>query len=157
MVPVRSGDVVAGKYRVEHTLGSGGMGHVVAAVARFRREARAAVRLKSQHVAKVHDVGVHDGDEPFIVMEYLEGADLRALAGERGPLAAAEASDYVLQACEALAEAHALGIVLPMAITLPAPRPAPPPTTSARPRGKAPAGKAPAASSSARLIPGDRK
>jgi len=94
------------------------------ALARFRREAKACVRLKGEHVAKVFDVGVH-GEEPFIVMEHLEGSDLGALtklpdapvsASASGTskgrvLPAAEACDYILQACEALAEAHAIGIV----------------------------------------------
>ncbi len=130
-----SGDVVADKYRVERMLGTGGMGYVVAArhltldqlvaikflskgslgdeeaYARFRREAKACVRLKGDHVAHVYDVGVHDGDEPFIVMEYLDGADLSSIAKERGALSIGEAAEYVLQACEALAEAHALGII----------------------------------------------
>jgi eukaryotic-like serine/threonine-protein kinase len=132
---VCSGDVVADKYRVERMLGTGGMGYVVAArhltldqlvaikflskgslgdeeaYARFRREAKACVRLKGDHVARVFDVGVHDGDEPFIVMEYLDGADLSSVTKERGPLSIGEAAEYILQACEALAEAHSLGIV----------------------------------------------
>src|SRR5205085_10490484 len=135
MPGVSAGDLVAEKYRVERMLGSGGMGYVVAArhlslgqlvaikfltksavedpeaSARFKREARAASRLKNEHVAKVYDVGGHDSDEPFIVMEYLDGSDLGAIAKQRGVLAASEASEYVLHACEALAEAHALGII----------------------------------------------
>jgi serine/threonine-protein kinase len=141
MPSVCPGDIIADKYRVERLLGAGGMGYVVAArhitldqlvaikllakgalgedgdeeaYARFRREAKAVVRLAGEHVARVFDVGVHvapSGDEPFIVMEYLEGADLSAIAKERGALSAAEACEYLLQACEGLAEPHALGIV----------------------------------------------
>jgi serine/threonine-protein kinase len=134
-LPVREGDVVAGRYRVERVIGAGGMGAVVAAthveleqqvaikfllpgsaakpviVARFEREARAAVRLRSEHVGHVIDVGKLPGGEPFIVMEYLEGQDLGALIERRGRLEVAVAVDYVLQACVALAEAHSLGIV----------------------------------------------
>jgi len=134
MASVSAGDVVAEKYRVERLLGRGGMGYVVAArhlsldqlvaikflrrhavtdadaLARFRREAKACVRLKNDHVARVFDVGVHD-EEPFIVMEHLEGADLAATMRQRPTLPVAEACDYVIQACEALAEAHALGII----------------------------------------------
>jgi serine/threonine-protein kinase len=134
-VPVRVGDTLAGKYRVEKVLGAGAMGIVVAAthvdlrevraikfmlpsmlgdvegVERFLREARAAVRLKSQHVAKVHDVGRLETGAPYIVMEYLEGTDLKSLLGARGTLPVTEAVAYMLQACEAIAEAHALGIV----------------------------------------------
>jgi serine/threonine-protein kinase len=80
-------------------------------VARFLREARAASAIRSEHVARVLDVGTLDGGAPYIVMEYLTGTDLRGIVGRRGPLAVEDAVDYVLQACEALAEAHALGIV----------------------------------------------
>ena len=80
-------------------------------VERFLREARSAARLKSEHVARVHDVGRLDSGAPYIVMEYLEGIDLKALHERRGPLPAHEAVRHLLQACEALAEAHAAGIV----------------------------------------------
>ncbi len=138
MSSVRPGDVLAGKYRVERVLGSGGMGYVVAArhlqldqlvamkflrkgggasldeteaTGRFLREAKAVVRLKDEHVAKVFDVGTLESGEPYIVMEYLDGCDLSALAKQRGAIPASEAVDYIMQACEALAEAHSLGIV----------------------------------------------
>ena len=133
--PVREGDILAGKYKVEKILGMGGMGVVVAAehialsqkvalkfvlpgalsdtqsVERFLREARAAVRLKSEHVAKVLDVGTLENGAPYMVMEYLEGADLGSVLSERGPLPIEAACDYVVQACEAVAEAHSLGII----------------------------------------------
>ncbi|MDI1476537.1 serine/threonine-protein kinase [Polyangium sp. y55x31] len=127
------GDVLAGKYRVESVLGKGGMGVVVAAmhlqlgqrvaikyllqpdnteiVARFLREARAAVRLKSEHVARVLDVGELGSGAPYMVMEYLEGGDLLRHLKTQGPLPIPEAVDYILQTCEAIAEAHAVGIV----------------------------------------------
>ena len=132
---VAIGGVVAGKYRVERVLGQGGMGIVVAArhidldqpvalkfilphalagkgnVERFMREARAAVRLKSEHVAKVYDVGRDDEDRPFMVLELLEGMDLSKLTKSKGLLLVPDAIEYVLQACEALVEAHAAGIV----------------------------------------------
>jgi serine/threonine-protein kinase len=132
---VRPGDVLAGKYRVERVLGVGGMGVVVAAhhiqldekvalkfllpaalgnpetLARFDREARAAVKIKSEHVARVSDVGRLENDAPYMVMEYLEGIDLGAWLAERGPMPVEQATEFVLQACEAIAEAHALGIV----------------------------------------------
>lgn len=131
----RPGDVIAGKYQVEQVLGAGGMGVVVAAwhaplrqrvavklllpdamrlpdaTARFLQEAQAAVAIRSEHVARVIDVGTLDSGVPFLVMEHLDGTDLRRLLRHRGPLAADEAVDFVLQAIEALAEAHALGIV----------------------------------------------
>jgi len=135
MTPVQEGQVLAGKYRVERVLGVGGMGIVVSAlhlqldervalkfllpealgnaeaVARFAREARAAVKIKSMHVARVSDVGTLENGAPYMVMEFLHGQDLAALIRDRGPIPYADAVDFVLQACEALAEAHALGIV----------------------------------------------
>ncbi len=131
---LHTGDVVVGKYRVDRVLGAGGMGMVVAAthdqlgqkvalkfllptvaarpdlVERFLREARAAVRIQSEHVARVFDVGTH-GASPFMVMEYLEGSDLAEVIASRGPLAIREAVGYLLEACDAVAEAHSLGIV----------------------------------------------
>lgn len=132
--PVKPGDILAGKYRVERILGAGGMGVVVAAthlqleqkvalkfvleealsreaMERFHREARIVAKLKSEHVARMIDVGVLDTGAPFMVMECLDGMDLAALMRERGPLPVQEVAKYLLQACEAIAEAHALGIV----------------------------------------------
>lgn len=135
LAPVTVGQVLAGKYRVDEVIGIGGMGVVVAAThvalhqrvalkfmlesalanaeatARFLREARAAVRLRSEHVARVLDVGTLENGAPYIVMEYLEGEDLSLYLRRRGSLAVAEAAELVLQACDALAEAHVLGIV----------------------------------------------
>jgi serine/threonine-protein kinase len=134
-VGLTEGSILAGKYRIGKVLGSGGMGVVVAAThlqleervaikflflealdnhestARFMREARAAVRIKSEHVARVIDVGTFEGGGPFIVMEYLEGADLARVLATQGPLSVEVAVSYILQAGEALAEAHGLGIV----------------------------------------------
>jgi serine/threonine-protein kinase len=81
------------------------------AVARFAREARAAVKIKSEHVARVMNVGTLPNGAPYMVMEYLDGEDLAAWIQDRGPLPIEQAVEFVLQACEALAEAHALGIV----------------------------------------------
>jgi serine/threonine protein kinase len=131
---VSVGEVLAGKYKVEKILGMGGMGVVVAAthldlrevraiklirpdvetdqsVERFLREARAVVRLRSEHVAEVYDVGRLESGAPYIVMELLEGEDLSAMLKARGPFPIEEAVLYVTQACHALAEAHAAGIV----------------------------------------------
>jgi serine/threonine-protein kinase len=80
-------------------------------IARFLREARAVVRLRGEHVAKVTDVGVLPHGRPFMVMEYLRGVDLADELKRRRHLAPGEAVDYLLQVCEALAEAHAHGIV----------------------------------------------
>lgn len=132
---VREGDIIAGKYRIERVLGQGAMGMVTAAmhvdlherraikfmlpsclgdaefVERFMREARACARLKSRHVATVYDVGRLDNGAPYIVMEYLEGVDLKTLMRERKLLPIHEAVDYMLQACEAIGEAHQLGVI----------------------------------------------
>ena len=81
------------------------------AVARFAREARAAVKIKSEHVARVTDVGTLENGAPYMVMEYLEGGDLAAWLEQRGALPIEQAVEFVLQACVAMAEAHALGIV----------------------------------------------
>jgi serine/threonine-protein kinase len=80
-------------------------------VERFKLEARAAVKLKSDHVARVFDVGTMQGGMPYIVMEYLEGSNLAAYLAARGRLDVAEAVGLVRQACEGIEEAHRLGIV----------------------------------------------
>jgi eukaryotic-like serine/threonine-protein kinase len=131
---VRPGDVLSGRYRVERTLGSGGMGVVVEATQllldrrvavkvlsedvyqdpeareRLMREARAAAQIRGEHVARVLDVGEHEG-VPYVVMELLEGVDLGARLATEGPLPVQEAVDALLEACAGLAEAHAAGIV----------------------------------------------
>lgn len=131
----RPGDVVAEKFQIERVLGTGGVALVVAArhlhlggmvalkfllpgatrdktdVARFLLEARSAVRLKNEHVARVMDVGSSEHGAPFIVMEYLDGIDLSDLLERDGPLAVTSAVDYLLQVCEAVAEAHSLGVI----------------------------------------------
>jgi len=131
---VAVGDVLAGKYRVERVLGMGGMGVVVAAthlelrderaiklvrpelthpqiIERFLREARAVVKLRSEHVAQVYDIGRLPTGAPFMVMELLHGDDLAALLKKRGALPVHEAALFVMQACDALSEAHGRGIV----------------------------------------------
>ena len=80
-------------------------------VARFLREARAVVRLHSEHVARVLDVGTFDNGLPYIVMEHLEGSDFDQLIENGGPMPAREAAACIVQACEALAEAHTMGII----------------------------------------------
>jgi serine/threonine-protein kinase len=80
-------------------------------VERFIREAQAAVRLKSEHVARIADVGTLPDGKPYMVMELLEGMDLGRVLQDQGQLARPLAVDLVLQTCDALAEAHAIGIV----------------------------------------------
>jgi tRNA A-37 threonylcarbamoyl transferase component Bud32 len=78
---------------------------------RFVREARAAVKIKGEHVTKVSDVGTLDNGAPYMVMELLDGADLSSILQNNGPLPLHDAVDYVIQAAEALAEAHQAGII----------------------------------------------
>ncbi len=135
IAPVNTGDILAGKYEVESVLGFGGMGVVVSAkhihlgervaikfllqqalkkpevVERFLREGRAAVRIKSEHVARIYDVGKLDDGAPYMVMEFLEGADLSTLLKAKGAVSVELAVEYVLQTCEAIAEAHSLKII----------------------------------------------
>jgi serine/threonine-protein kinase len=132
---IRQGELLAGKYRVEQVLGAGGMGYVVAAlheqlgqrvavkllvpelcenedsVTRFLREARAAVKIHSEHVARVLDVGELTNGSPYMVMEFLSGRDLAEELDQPGQLEVAVAIDYVLQASEAVAEAHSLNLI----------------------------------------------
>jgi serine/threonine-protein kinase len=138
-IKLETGHVLDDRYLLEKVIGEGGMGTVFAArhlelgdivavkvlqsdaaittlpeenIERFLREARLAVKIKNEHVVRILDVarGKH-GSPPYIVMELLEGIDLGDLVRTGGRIRVSDAVDYVLQACEALAEAHALGIV----------------------------------------------
>jgi len=133
-IPV-AGEALAGKYVVEAECGRGGLSVVLSAVhteldrrvaiklllpewagdadvvQRFLREGRAATRIRSEHVVRVFDVGTLDSGAPYLVLEYLEGHNLDDVLATWGPLPVATAIDWVLQAMEAIAEAHAYGIV----------------------------------------------
>jgi len=128
------GAIFDGKYRIERRIGQGAMAVVLEAthlklddhvaiklllpqwaslpelVERFMREGRAATRIRSEHVVRVFDVGVVDA-QPYLVMEYLDGSDLDHVLEQDGPLQVALAIDYLLQACEAIAEAHVHGVI----------------------------------------------
>lgn len=130
-----TGRVIAGKYRVEGVLGEGGMGMVLGArhldldrrvaikvlrpelgssddfVRRLMFEARAAAKIQSEHVCRVLDVGKLEDSTPFIVMEHLDGLTLAALLEYQGRIREEQAVGYILDVCQALAEAHAAGIV----------------------------------------------
>ena len=82
-------------------------------VARFQREARVSVRIKSEHVVRVTDADVDPGmgGVPFFVMELLDGVDLERLVQQRGPLPVKEVVEIVTQLATALGRAHSLGIV----------------------------------------------
>jgi serine/threonine-protein kinase len=77
---------------------------------RFRREATAAAQLRSAHVVQILDHGI-DGDQPFIVMELLDGEDLFERLAHRNRLTLRETSKIVTQVARALSRAHAAGIV----------------------------------------------
>jgi serine/threonine protein kinase len=130
------GDVLDGKYRVEHLLGEGGMGAVArathilrrapvalkfmsgavlslpGAVERFVNEGVAASQIDSDHVVKVFDVGRLPSGAPYLVMELLDGCDLGQLLEREGPtLPVARAVHFIIQALRALQTAHVAGIV----------------------------------------------
>jgi len=134
-VELAPGTILLGKYRIDELIGTGGMGNVVRAShlylhqpfaikillpqmaesdstkQRFLREAQATVRLKSEHSARVWDVGTMPDGAPFMVMEFLDGNDLNQILRHHGPQAPAIVVDLMLQACEGISEAHALGII----------------------------------------------
>lgn len=130
------GELVAGKYRIEGTLGLGGMGVVLAArneligqsvaikflvvndeeyrgeaTQRLLREARAAAQLRGEHVVRIYDVGELPSGTPFIVMERLQGRDLGEISLAVGKMPIPIAVGFVAQAARAIQEAHELGIV----------------------------------------------
>ncbi|HEY0469790.1 MAG TPA: serine/threonine-protein kinase [Polyangiaceae bacterium] len=129
------GCIVGNKYRIDGCLGEGGMGVVLSAthleldapvaikvvreefagsddiVERVLFEARAVARMRSSHVVRVLDVARLDSGCPYIVMEQLQGVDLGLALFDNGPFSVPQAIDYLLQACDGLAEAHGLGIV----------------------------------------------
>jgi serine/threonine protein kinase len=127
--------ILIGKYSLEQSLGEGGFGRIFAArhveldqrvalkvmkdevrkvpgaVKRFLREARTVARMRSEHVARVLDIGTMDTGAPYIALEYLEGADLASVLEESHTLPPRDVVDFVLQACHAVAEAHAMGVI----------------------------------------------
>ncbi|GGM57769.1 hypothetical protein GCM10012275_31230 [Longimycelium tulufanense] len=131
--PDTSTALIGGRYRLDSTLGRGGMGtvwrafdeHLRRPVAikllddspddpsvrtRFLREAQAAARLSHRNVVSVHDSG-EDNGRPFLVMELLEGDSLSNELARRGPLPIDEVRDVAVQATAGLSAAWALGIV----------------------------------------------
>lgn len=131
---LQAGVVVGNKIRIIRPLKRGGMGSVWVAehqtlrmqvavkfmaerlvqdheyVERFAREAMSSAQIKSPHVVQVFDHGVFDGT-PFIVMELLDGEDMRTRIARAGPISVAEAGHILVQLSRALTKAHAAGIV----------------------------------------------
>ena len=128
-------DIILGGYRLLEPLGEGGMGQVFKAeqrrlgrtvalkvihqeylahrpeaVRRFQREARAAAQLTHPNAIRIYDAD-NDGLRHFIVMEYVEGADLARLVESGGPLPVAVACDYIGQTALGLQHAHELGLI----------------------------------------------
>jgi tRNA A-37 threonylcarbamoyl transferase component Bud32 len=131
----RIGQTLGKRFLVRRVIGGGGMGavyeveHVVTkrlgalkllhrdlssqslAVERFVREASAAGRIGNPHIVETFDAGELPSGEPYMFMELLEGASVRALLQSRGRLPFTQAREIVLQAAQGLAAAHAAGIV----------------------------------------------
>src|ERR671911_2183369 len=132
------GEVLDDKYRLERLLGQGGMGAVYLAthlgtdryvalklispqfmrnrefVERFRREARAAGRLRHPNVVNVTDFGfaeTSDGRSAYLVMEYLDGCTLGEILEEEHNLPVGWTLDILEQVCSAVHEAHEQGII----------------------------------------------
>jgi len=132
---VRVGDLLVGKYRVERVHRRGPLGLTLEALhtqlgqrvavrllsadpkaypeaaTRFLRGARLAVQFQNEHTARIIDVGCLESGAPYIVAELLTGSDLHRVLRVRDSLPVPEAVDFLLQACEGLAEAHAHNIV----------------------------------------------
>ena len=132
---LKVGQLFLGKYRIERLVGKGGMGAVYAAVdsdlarkvaikillphiassrtaaTRFVNEGRAAARIESEHVARVYSAGRTSQGLPYMILELLDGTDVADLLETRKRLGVEEAVDIMIDALQAVAEAHRLGIV----------------------------------------------
>jgi len=130
MEPVMLND----RYRLLELIGSGGMAVVYRGVdtllqrqvavkvlreafagdpaflARFQREARAAAALDDSNIVTVYDVG-QDGDRHYIVMEYVDGQDLKTLIRQKGRLSIDEVVDIAIQVSEGVGHAHRAGVI----------------------------------------------
>jgi serine/threonine-protein kinase len=127
--------MLGGKYRVESMLAEGGMSYVYLAhdssldervavkvlkqefrkqkdvLTRFVREAKTIRRIHSEHCVKVLEVGMDPEQGPFMVMEFLEGKNLREILDSTGKLVPRRACELAVQVCDALAAAHTNGCI----------------------------------------------
>lgn len=128
------GRIIGNRYEIVEKLGGGGMALVYKArdqllsrmvtikvlreqlagdadfIKRFRREAQAVARLSHPNIVSIYDVG-EDKEIHYLVMEYIDGKNLKQLIQERGKLSPLEAVDFALQICEALEHAHENSII----------------------------------------------
>ncbi|HAF17656.1 MAG TPA: Stk1 family PASTA domain-containing Ser/Thr kinase [Peptococcaceae bacterium] len=128
------GKMLGNRYEIIAMLGAGGMANVYRArctvlnrivtvkvlrkelaedkdfVRRFQMEAQAVALLSHPNIVSIYDVGEEDG-VPYLVMEYVEGFNLKEIIRERGPLSATEAVNIGIQVCAALEHAHSKGII----------------------------------------------
>lgn len=131
----KPGDVIDDKLRVERTIDRGGMGIVYevthlgldktfalktlvpealgnpSVARRFLRESRAAAQLKGPHVCRVEETGTFSDGNKYLLMEYLDGRSVSKILKDEGPFAPSEAARILLEASEAIAEAHQFGII----------------------------------------------
>jgi len=129
------GALLGARYRIERSIGRGAMGIVYAArdvelcrdvalkvlpshrlddpdaVERFMRQARAMARIEHRGTVRVYDRGMHDDRVPYVVMERLNGRDLRRALRESGPLSVARAVEVAIELCEAIVAVHRQGVV----------------------------------------------
>lgn len=132
---MKIGDVIDGKYELVRLIGEGGMGSVFEGrhvhigrkaalkflrpevagdpelAARFLREAQAAAAVGSEHIVEIYDVGWLPDEQPYLIMELLEGESVATRLHEHRTFEPSEAVAVVLQLCEALEPAHERGIV----------------------------------------------
>ncbi len=128
------GEVIGGTYRLKSLIGRGGMGYVFCAEhitigndyalkmlapellneerrRRFETEGRAIANLDHQNIVKVYNMGLHEGDCPFYVMDLLPGQALDDYIAARGTLGWAECLDMFIQLASGLGYAHSKGLV----------------------------------------------